>query len=179
MLTGPDMDLTVEIAVAVGWAFAVAGAGGALTRLDAWYDRLRRPRLQPPDWAFGPAWTVILALAATAAVLAWRAAPDEEARALVVALMALNGALNIVWNVLFFTLKRPDWALAEVLALWLSILAPIVAFQPFAPAASLALVPYLAWVGFAAYLNWEIVRLNRPFGSAAEAARQIDRMGGA
>lgn len=168
------MSLELEIAGGVAWAIAVAGVGGALTRLDAWYDSLKRPKLQPPDWAFGPAWTVILALAATSAVLAWRAAPDEGARTLVVALIVLNGALNVLWNVLFFTLKRPDWALAEVVALWLSILAPMVAFQPFSPTAAGLLLPYLLWVGFASYLNLAIVRLNAPFGSRAEAARQVD-----
>lgn len=167
------MSLWLEAAAAAGWAVAVAAVGGALTRLDSWYDRLRRPRLQPPDWAFGPAWTLILALAAASAIIAWRAAPDEGARTLVIALFALNGALNVLWNVLFFTLKRPDWALAEVVTLWLSILAPILAFQPFSPAAALLLVPYLLWVGFASYLNLGIVRLNAPFGSHAEAPRDV------
>lgn len=170
------MNFWLEVGAAVGWAVAVAAVGGALTRLDSWYDRLKRPRLQPPDWAFGPAWTIILALAATSALLGWRAAPDDGARTLVVALFLLNGALNILWNVLFFTLKRPDWALVEVVALWLSILAPIVAFQPFSPTAALLLVPYLLWVGFASYLNLCIVRLNTPFGSRAEAARDVHGM---
>ena len=165
------MSLGIEIAAGVGWAFVVAGAGGALTRLDSWYDRLKRPRLQPPDWAFGPAWTIILALAATAGVLAWRAAPDDGARTLVFVLMGANAVLNIVWNLLFFTLKRPDWALVEVAGLWLSIVAPIVAFHPFSPAAAWLLVPYLVWVGFASYLNLGIVRLNAPFGARAETAR--------
>lgn len=160
------MTLALEIGAAAAWALAVAAIGGALTRLDGWYDALRRPKLQPPDWLFGPAWTLILALAAASAVLAWRAAPDQTARMAVVALFILNGALNILWNVLFFTRKRPDHALIEVVALWLSILAPIVAFQPFAPSASWLLAPYLIWVGFAAYLNLEIVRLNRPFGAS-------------
>lgn len=117
---------------------------------------------------------MILALAATSAVFAWRAAPDDEARTLVIALMVANGALNILWNVLFFTCKRPDWALVQVVGLWLSILAPIVAFWPFSQAAALLLVPYLLWVGFASYLNLAIVRLNGPFGSRAQAPRDID-----
>lgn len=171
--------MTAEIAaVAVLWAVAVAVAGGALTRLDVWYDTLRRPRLQPPDWLFGPAWTLILAMAATAAVLAWTAAPDETSRMLVVALFAVNGALNVLWNVLFFAQKRPDRALAEVAFLWVSILAPMAAFWPWSPTASLLLAPYLVWVGFAAFLNREIVRLNGPF-SGLQPAREIDRAGGA
>ncbi|GLK78301.1 TspO/MBR-related protein [Methylopila turkensis] len=162
------MTLALEIASAVGWGLVVAGVGGALTRLDSWYDGLKRPKLQPPDWAFGPAWTVILALAATSALLAWRNAPDDAARMLVVALFGVNGALNILWNLLFFTRKRPDHALVEVVFLWLSILAAVVTFRTFSPVSSWLLAPYLVWVGFASYLNLEIVRLNGPFGARAD-----------
>ncbi len=168
------MSLLWPSLAAIAWALVVAIAGGKLTRLDDWYRRLKRPRLQPPDWAFGPAWTVIFALCVAAAVLAWRDAPDERARFVVVGLYLLNGALNVLWNVLFFWRRRPDHALVEVVALWLSILAPIVLFWPFSPTASLLLAPYLIWVSFASYLNWQIVRLNGPFGSAAKAPRQID-----
>ena len=168
------MTLVWPTLAAVGWALAVAVIGGALTTLGAWYDALKRPRLQPPDWAFGPAWTLILTLAAFSAVLAWRDAPGPATRAAVVALFALNGALNILWNVFFFTRRRPDHALIEVAFLWLSILAPIVVFWPFSLTAALLLVPYLLWVGFAAYLNKEIVRLNGPFGSMAKAAHEVD-----
>jgi translocator protein len=85
----------------------------------------------------------------------------------VVVLFVVNGVLNLLWSPLFFKLRRPDWALVEVPFLWLSILVPIVAFARFSPFASLLLVPYLLWVSFAAVLNREIVRLNRPFGAAA------------
>jgi len=147
---------------AISWALVVAGVGGALTDLGPWYKGLKRPAIQPPDWLFGPAWTVIFALTAFAGVLAWGGA-DAGARRLVVGLFVVNGLLNVFWNVLFFTLRRPDWALLEVGALWLSILAMVVAFWPMSPAASLLVIPYLAWVGFASLLNREVVRINRPF----------------
>lgn len=159
---------------AIAWGVVVAFVGGALTTLGAWYDALERPKAQPPDWAFGPAWTVIFALSAIAAVLAWRDASTPGARHAIVALYLANGALNILWNVFFFTRRRPDHALVEVAFLWLSILAPIVVFWSFSQTAALLLVPYLVWVSFAAYLNYEIVRLNRPFGSRAQAPRQVD-----
>jgi hypothetical protein len=71
---------------------------------------------------------------------------------------------HILWSPLFFKLRRPDWALWEVPFLWLSILVPIVLLYPISRNASLLLVPYLAWVSFAAFLNLAIVRLNQPFG---------------
>lgn len=151
------------VLVAVGAALTVALLGGAATRIGPWYRGLEKPALNPPDWVFAPAWTLIYALCILAGVIAWQAARSRAQRALVLALFAVNATLNVVWSVLFFTVQRPDWALAEVATLWLSVLALIVVFARFAPRASLLLVPYLAWVSFAAYLNYEIVMLNAPF----------------
>ena len=151
---------------AAAWAVVVAVAGGVATRLGPWYDNLRKPSWQPPDWLFGPAWTLIFGLTAASGVLAWWGAADGAQRWLTVGLFVVNGLLNFFWSVLFFTLRRPDWALIEVVPLWLSILAMIVAFAVFAPSASLLLLPYLAWVGFAAFLNRAVVRLNAPFRPA-------------
>jgi tryptophan-rich sensory protein len=72
--------------------------------------------------------------------------------------------LNVFWSWLFFGQKRPDWALAEVVLLWASIAALVYVLHPVSRRAAAALLPYLAWVTFAALLNLEIVRLNAPFG---------------
>ena len=106
-------------------------------------------------------------MAAASGVLAWRAAETAPQRDMVIALFAINGVLNILWSVLFFTMRRPDWALIEVVLLWLSILAPMVYFLPFSWPSAALLIPYLAWVSFAAYLNRTIVRLNAPFAATA------------
>jgi len=160
--------MTLTIIVALLCAVAIAGIGGALTVIGPWYRALQKPSWQPPDWAFGPAWAVILGLAAWAGVLAWEAAPDEAARFRIIALFAVNAVFHILWNPLFFRWRRPDWALIEVLFLWLSVLALIVGIAPFSPEAAWFLAPYLAWVAFAAYLNLAVVRLNRPFGGHPE-----------
>lgn len=78
-------------------------------------------------------------------------------------LFALNGFLNVLWSLLFFRLKRPDWAMVEVVFLWASVLVLIVYLARFSRADRL-LWPYLAWVTFAAALNWDIVQRNGPFG---------------
>lgn len=144
-------------------ALVITGAGGLLTEIGPWYRQLRKPSWQPPDWLFGPAWTLILGLAAWSAAEAWTMAPSAEARTIVVFLYGLNGLFHLLWSPLFFKLKRPDWALLEVPLLWLSVLAPMVFIASFSPLASWLLLPYLAWVAFAAYLNLTIVRLNGPF----------------
>jgi tryptophan-rich sensory protein len=156
--------VTSEIIGAVLWAVIVAGGGAWLTELTPWYRALRKPSWQPPDWLFGPAWSLILTLAGCSAFLAWRAALDSETKLMVAVLFIANAVANLLWSPLFFKMRRPDWALIEVPFLWLSILAPIILLLPLSPIASLLLVPYLLWVSFAAFLNLTIVRLNRPFG---------------
>ncbi len=150
-------------AVAALGALLLAGAGGLATEIGPWYRALRKPSWQPPDWAFGPAWTLILGLAAWSGALAWEAAPDAAGRVLVVGLFAANALFHFLWSPLFFRLKRPDWALFEVVFLWLSCLALIIGLAGFSTWASLLIVPYLLWVSFASWLNLAIVRLNGPF----------------
>jgi tryptophan-rich sensory protein len=151
------------VLTAAAAATAVAVLGATVTELGPWYRALRKPDWQPPDWLFGPAWTIIFALTALSGVVAWRNAPERSHREWIVALFALNGFLNVLWSLLFFRLQRPDWALIEVTFLWLSILALIVFLGRFSRTASLLLVPYLLWVSFAGFLNLTIVRINGPF----------------
>ena len=152
------------ILVAAAAAIFVGALGGSLTDIGPWYQNLKKPPWQPPDWLFGPAWTMIFALAVVSAVSAWRNAKDRIQREWIVGLFALNGFLNVLWSTLFFALQRPDWALLEVGFLWLAIALPMAVFWRISKLATLCLLPYLLWVTFAAYLNWTVVRLNAPFG---------------
>jgi tryptophan-rich sensory protein len=151
------------IAAAAGSALLVGALGALTTELGPWYFQLRKPSWQPPDWLFGPAWTLIFALAALAGILYWRSCTDRDRRLGVLAAFALNAFLNLLWSLLFFRLKRPDWALNEVGFLWLSILLLIVLLGRDSRRAAWLLSPYLLWVTFASYLNWTIVRLNGGF----------------
>jgi tryptophan-rich sensory protein len=144
-------------------AVIVAVAGGVLTEIGPWYDSLRKPSWKPPDWAFGPVWTVILILAAISAALAWEAAEGVGARAAVLIVLVINSVLNIAWSGIFFKMKRPDWALYEVALLWLSIVALIVVLGRQSSLAGLLMLPYLVWVSTAMFLNYRIVQMNKPF----------------
>ena len=157
------------ILVAAIAACIVAAVGGLATDIGPWYRQLRKPSWQPPDWAFAPAWTVIFTLTACAGVLGWYHASDDAARGTVIAAFAANAVLNMLWSLLFFKWRRPDWALLEVVALWLSIVVLIGTLAGLSTLGSWLLVPYLLWVSFAAYLNLTIVRLNRPFSIRATA----------
>jgi len=152
------------VAAAALAATAVGGLGALTTELGSWYYALRKPSWQPPDWLFGPAWTLIFALAALSAVLYWRAVEDRELRLRLLAAFAINAFLNTFWSLLFFRLQRPDLALYEVGFLWLSIVALIAVLRRGSDLAAWLIAPYLAWVSFAWYLNLSIVRLNAPFG---------------
>jgi len=144
----------------------VLGVGGAMTSVGPWYQNLRKPTWNPPNWVFGPAWTIILGLAAWAGVDAWDNAQDPESQNLILILYGVNIVLHMLWSPLFFNLRRPDWALIEVPFLWLSILALIIGLAPLSQISTWALLPYLLWVSFAAFLNLVIVRMNPPFGKA-------------
>ncbi|GAP34396.1 TspO/MBR family protein [Piscinibacter sakaiensis] len=152
---------------AIAWA-ALAALGVALlgalsTDLGDWYAGLRQPAWKPPDAWFGPAWTAIYATTALAVLQAWGAAPTRARRDGVLAAAGINAVLNIVWSLAFFRLRRPDWALAEGLGLWLSIVLLAVVCGRERRSALWWVLPYLAWVTFALALNAAVVRLNGPF----------------
>ncbi|MEM6415082.1 MAG: TspO/MBR family protein [Pseudomonadota bacterium] len=149
--------------VAAGVAIAVSTIGRFLTDIGPWYRALQKSALNPPDWAFPVAWTLIYALAVVAAVSAWRGIFNVRERFIFVALFSLNIVLNLFWLQLFFIMKRPDLAMLEIVAFWASIVALILFLSRFSRLAGFALAPYGLWVTFASYLNFEIVRLNSPF----------------
>ena len=149
--------------VSAGATVAVLTAGGLLTEIGPWYYELRKPSWQPPDWLFGPAWTTIGILTAWSAAIAWRHAPGGPERWVILSLFALNGMLNVGWSLFFFKWHRPDWALMEVVPLWLSVLLLVLETGSITARAGLLLLPYLLWVTFAAVLNRAIVQRNVPF----------------
>lgn len=155
--------MDTPVMVAVGSALVLTVGGALFTPIDGWYAGLKKPTWNPPNWAFGPAWTLILGLWAWSSILAWRGAPDPAGERAVVILYGVNAVCHFLWSPLFFKLKRPDLAVIEVLFLWASLLALLVFVRPMSELATWLIVPYFAWVSFAACLNGVIVRLNRPF----------------
>jgi translocator protein len=151
------------VATAAASAAAVAVLGALMTDIGPWYLGLAQPSWKPPDSLFGPAWTVIFALIAYAGVTAWRVSPTQRHREWLLVLFSLNGFLNVLWSLLYFRLRRPDWALVEVFFLWFSVLSLVISLWRYAPRASLLLLPYLLWISFAGVLNWATVALNGPF----------------
>ena len=155
------MDLTTTLGLLgfLGACF-VAASTGAFFKPGPWYEALAKPSWRPPNWLFPPAWAVLYILMAVAAWLVWREAGFAGAP-LALTLWFAQLVLNAAWSWIFFGLKRMDLAFAELSVLWLAILATILAFVPHSTTAAWMMLPYLAWVSFAGFLNLTMWRLNR------------------
>ena len=143
--------------------FAVAGLGSVITTAQTspggWFETLDKPFFNPPSWLFGPVWTILYFLIAISGWFVWRQKGFSGAR---VAMLLYFGqlALNFLWTAIFFGLQAPGLALVEILILWGAILLTALAFRPLSWLAAVLLLPYLAWVTFAAILNAAIWWLN-------------------
>jgi tryptophan-rich sensory protein len=164
------MDYTALVA-ALAYGVGLNLAGGLLTDVGEWYKNLEKPWFQPPGWAFAPAWTLILGLAGWALYLGLTQAPDAASYRLVAITFAVNALLHFLWSPLFFTFKRPDWSMIENWALIASCIALAFVLEPVSSFAAWLILPYIVWTCFAQAINWEVVKLNGPFGKqAGEAA---------
>jgi tryptophan-rich sensory protein len=146
-----------------GWLLAsfVTGGVGSSASINAagFYGQLVQPSWAPPAWLFGPVWSVLFTLMAVSAWLVWRANGFRGAGA-ALKLYAAQLVANALWTWLFFAWKQGAIAFAEIVVLWLLIAGTIFGFWRLHRLAALLLVPYLAWVTFAAALNLALWRLN-------------------
>ena len=145
-----------------GWilfCFA-ASATAVFVSTTGWYAQLQKPSWNPPSWLFAPVWSTLYLLMAIAAWLVWREGGwAGQKRALSV--FVVQWVLNVLWTPLFFGQHLIGPAAVEIFALVLVLIATIVLFSRVKKAAGLLLLPYLAWISFAAFLNFTIWRLNR------------------
>jgi len=151
------LELTVCIAIVFAAALAASLAMGLSDR--SWYESLHKPTWNPPDWLFGPVWSILYLLMVVSAWLIWRERPRPQCRR-AIAVFVVQLLLNAVWTSLFFALQSPLAAMADISLLWLAILATIGFFLRIRPLAAVLLLPYLLWVSFAWMLNLAIWRLN-------------------
>jgi tryptophan-rich sensory protein len=146
--------LAVEIVGASGGLFTARGLG-------AWYESLQQPQLAPPSWVFGPVWTILFALIGVALWLVWRKydeAPTPTRVALGV--FTVHFLFNLTWSAVFFGARNIGLALVVITVLWILIVKTMWAFYRVDYRAGVLLVPYLLWVTFAVYLNYQFVVLN-------------------
>ncbi len=136
-----------------------AGAIGSRFMPGAWYAALAKPSWTPPGWVFGPVWAALYIMMGIAAWLVWKETGFSGAKG-PLALFLIQLALNALWSYLFFGARSPMLAFYEIIVLWVAILLTLEGFWRIRPFAGALLIPYLAWAGFAAALNFRLWRLN-------------------
>ncbi len=142
-----------ELAGAVGSLFTVPAISG-------WYAGLAKPALNPPNWIFGPVWTTLYLLMGIAAFLVWQKGFGRTEVRTALVIFGVQLLLNVAWSAIFFGAHNPAGAFADIVLLWLAVLATIITFYKISPAAAYLLLPYILWVSFAAYLNYAVWMLN-------------------
>ena len=145
--------------VAVCLTAAAFGALLTVPGVGTWYAGLHKPEWTPPSQLFGPVWTLLYMMMAVAAWLVWREHRDAS-RMKAINLFLAQLVLNVAWSACFFTLRSPALAMADIAVLWLAIVWTTAAFARITLGGALLMLPYLAWVTFAAALNFAIWRLN-------------------
>lgn len=142
--------------------FGAAAIGSLATTpsIPTWYTALNKPSFNPPNWLFGPVWTILYLLMAIAAFLVWQKGVGNNAVQMALSIFLLQLVLNSFWSIVFFGWHSPWGAFGVIIALWLAILWTIISFINILPLAGWLLVPYILWVSFAAVLNLAVALLN-------------------
>lgn len=145
--------------------FAAAAIGQVFTykEISTWYVGLHKAPFNPPNWVFGPVWTILYTLMAISLYIIWEKKVSEKKKQLKVEAIGaffVQLALNTGWSLIFFGAHAPWLAFGEIVVLWLFIVVTINLFWQFSRAAALLLVPYLLWVSFASLLNLFVAVLN-------------------
>ena len=142
--------------VLIGSISGLANAGN----ITGWYATLHKPSFNPPNYLFGPVWTILYMLMGISLYLILQS-PKTDARNTALIIFAFQMALNFSWSFLFFYFKWPGIAFIEILIMWIAIIMMILTFYRISPPAAYMQVPYLLWVSFASVLNGAIWYLNK------------------
>ncbi len=130
-------------------------------KIATWYQGVTKPSFNPPNYLFGPVWTILFILMGISLYIIWTSKfKDRAYKKEVIIIFAIQLILNILWSILFFGLESPMFAFFEIMILWISIFATIIGFYKISRIASLILIPYILWVSFASVLNFFIWKLN-------------------
>jgi len=151
----------IKLALSIALPLVIGAVAGIFTtrEIPAWYATLNRPAISPPNWIFGPVWTILYVLMGFSFYLVWME-PAGNLRTLAIAIYLLQLVLNFTWSFLFFYFKRIGFSLIEIIFLWLSILIMLFFFYRVKPAAAYLNIPYFLWVSFASLLNASYFSLN-------------------
>ena len=152
--------ITLIISIALPLLAGFIGSLFTTPSIPTWYAGLLKPALNPPSWIFGPVWTTLFICMGVALFLVLSDDIRKKNVKIALGFSVFQLGLNVLWSYLFFGIHNPGLAFVDIVCLWLSILATLVLFSKISKTAAWLLVPYLAWVSFASYLNYMIWTLN-------------------
>ena len=138
----------------------ILGTPFTTAAIPDWYSTLEKPVFAPPNWVFGPAWTLLYLLMGIAFFLVWKQGWKKKKVNIAAKYFLAQLALNYIWTPIFFGLRSPELGLLVILTLWILIILTMKKFYSLSRPAFYLLIPYLAWVSFATLLNGAIVLLN-------------------
>jgi tryptophan-rich sensory protein len=148
--------ITVPVILGIGFLMGQLSNSGYG---NDWFDALAKPAAMPPGWVFGAAWSVLYVLLGMALAMIWAAPPSRE-RSAGLTLFFIQLALNFAWSPMFFAWRQVGFALAMILVMFALSAGAAIYFAKVKRPAAWLMLPYLAWLAFASYLNLEILRLN-------------------
>ena len=148
--------------MAIGVVFTASFIGNAATmpNIPTWYAEIQKPWFTPPNWLFGPVWTLLFTALIVAFYRILRLDPLTPGRQRAIIIFVIQIACNTLWSIAFFGMRSPGLGLVVIVFLWSSIVANMIAFRRLDRLSSWAFPPYLAWVSFAGALNLAIYMMN-------------------
>jgi len=151
----------IVISVLICELIGISGAFFTMPSIPTWYKTLNKPFFSPPNWLFGPVWTILYLMMGISAYLIWEKGLKNKKVKEALLFFAVQLILNFSWSLIFFGLQLPFSAFINIITLWLAILVTILRFNKISKTAGYLLIPYLLWVSFASVLNLAIVILNK------------------
>jgi translocator protein len=159
-----DLNSIVRLSISLLASFAAGGIGSLFTfkAIPTWYAGLKKPRYTPPRWVFGPVWTTLYVLMGTSVFLVWQSGLAVNGALTAFTLFWIQLAFNVIWSVVFFGMKSKGGGVITIIVLWLLILLTTITSFRVSTLAGWLLIPYIAWVTIASYLNIGVWLLNKP-----------------
>lgn len=148
------------MSLVIGQSAGLIGSFFTMPQIYSWYSTLVKPSFNPPNWVFGPVWTLLYVLMGISLYLVWQSTANKKKKDKAVAIFSAQLILNIFWSIIFFALHSPGFAFLEIIILWISIAWTASLFYKINKTAAYLLLPYIAWVSFASVLNFAIWYLN-------------------
>lgn len=152
----------IKLAISILVPLAVGAVAGLFTttEINGWFQTINKPAWQPPNWVFGPVWTLLYLLMGVSFYLVWQSTAPKTTKRIAITLWIIQLVFNFFWSFIFFKKHQIDWALGEILVLWFFILLTILFFGRVRSLAAWLMVPYISWVTFASLLTYSIYQLN-------------------